>query len=120
VSETIAAALFRRLKREPLRPDAAAVITRITRDEATHSAFGWFALEELLERAPDARPWLAARVPAMISALRAQFEGVPEVVPAELRPWGVLYRREYLEVVDRAAARLVRPRLRALGVPVAE
>ena len=56
LSETVATALFRRFRRLPLRPEVAPVVARIVRDEATHSAFGWFALEELLPARRTGRP----------------------------------------------------------------
>lgn len=116
LSETVATALFRRLRREPLRPEVAAVVTQVARDEAVHSAFAWYALEELLPRAPDGPVWVAERLPYWVAALENQFVAIPETVDPAAQPWGCLPGSEYRRIVAGTLARVVRPRLARLGV----
>jgi len=50
--ETLAVPLFRALRDHASHPAVDPVLTRILRDEAVHRAFGWQALDELVELAP--------------------------------------------------------------------
>ncbi len=116
LGETVAAALFRAQLRRPLLPPVRKVIAEIARDEARHSALGWEILEELLERDPEGRVWLSARLIADLDAFRTPFASLPDDCTPEEEEWGMLSGPECRRLLEQAVSRIVLPRLRGLGV----
>lgn len=72
--ETLAVPLFKALRAHTTHPAAEPVLTRVLRDEAIHRAFGWQALDALLELDPDGvRARVSGSLPAVFARFRASY-----------------------------------------------
>lgn len=118
--ETIARPLFRAMLANAKQPLAKEVISTIIRDEARHSAFGWIALDELLERADDSLlTILRDQVQTSMVRLRQAY-GSRDQTHALLEKhelsWGLLQRKEYDEITEACISKTLLPRFRDRGL----
>ena len=71
IGETLAVPYFAAMRKSCTHPEAAAALERILADEAVHRAFGWDALDALIDLDPAVAPFVTAALPE----LRATFAG---------------------------------------------
>ncbi len=115
--ETLAVPVFDRMRRRTTHPLAREVLDQILEDEARHRAFGWEALDALLEADPGVR----ATVQAALPAIEASFVGYAAPPPApplsdEERACGLLDHAEYAELYARCREEELVPRLSRRGL----
>jgi hypothetical protein len=119
LGETFAVPLFSAMRAGTTHPTAAAVLDRVLRDEAVHRAFGWDALDELLERGePGVRERMRARLPDWLAGYERAYGTVrpaPPITDAELAA-GLLPMSRYVEVYREALSADVLPRLARRGL----
>lgn len=75
------------------------VCTVILRDEATHRAFAWALLDELvrLEGHAEARAWIRPRLPVWLRTyLRADVSPSEPTIPSEDLAYGLIERRAHM------------------------
>jgi hypothetical protein len=105
IAETVALALFRTLARGPLRPEVAAVVRRIVADEGRHSAFGWAAVDALLDT-PGGRELVVDGLPRWTARVRRAYASDAPPCSPEETAWGLLSPAVYEGVVERTLARV--------------
>jgi len=117
LGETFAVPYFAAMLRGTTHPGARAVVERILRDEATHRAFGWEALDAVLALDPAVVAPLRDAMPALVHDLRGYADPppAPPVTPKE-RACGLLDHAEYAAIYAMTWAEDVRPRLVARGL----
>ncbi|MEZ4235599.1 MAG: ferritin-like domain-containing protein [Myxococcota bacterium] len=84
LGETLAVPLFREMQARAAHPAVVPVLRRILADEAVHRAFGWDALDWLLEaHGEPIRAHVAERLPGWLAGLRAAYapDPLPEAPP---------------------------------------
>lgn len=101
LGETFAVPLFNRMYEGTTHPEAKRVLTRVLKDEAVHRAFGWEALDALLQNEPDAvRTFVSARLPVHVTRFQRAYappvDGVP--LTEEERSCGLMDLADYREV----------------------
>ncbi len=119
LGETFAVPLFDAMRRETVHPAALPSLERILRDEAVHRAFGWQALDVLLEMDPDGvRARLEQKLPGWLDGFAKAYASGREAVPLspEERALGLLDGATYAEVHDRCLRQDIGPRLAARGL----
>ena len=115
--ETVAVPLFLALREEVSEPSAVAALDRIVRDEATHRAFGWQLLDELLERLGDpGRAWLIERTPRYVEEIAAAYEAYGTATVPDGPAWGLMPPARYGEIVRECVDEVIVPRFRKRGV----
>jgi hypothetical protein len=119
LGETFAVPLFAAMREGTTHPTARAALDRILRDEAAHRAFGWDALDALLDIDPDGvRARIRARLPAWLASFERGY-GTPRpsdpLLPEE-REAGLLAMEDYVRIWRRAVAEDVMPRFAKRGV----
>lgn len=119
LGETFAVPLFDAMRRHTTHPAAQPVLARVLQDEAVHRAFGWEALDVLLDLdGPGVRGRLEARLPAWLQGFEAAYasqRAAPPLSPAE-RAMGLLDGADYAEVHDRCLREDIVPRFARRGV----
>ena len=96
IGETLAVPYFAAMRKSCTHPEAAAALERILADEAVHRAFGWDALDALIDLDPAVAPFVSAALPE----LRATFAGYaapPDAPPlsVEERACGLIDHADY-------------------------
>lgn len=115
--ESLAVPLFLEMRREATEPAAVTALDRIVKDEAVHRAFGWNALDELLERfGDDGRALLASRLPAYIEEARTTYTGRAFERSDVHRAFGLIDIERYEALTETCIQDVLLPRFRALGV----
>ena len=121
LGETFAVPLFSAMRAHTTHPEARAALDRILQDEAVHRAFGWEALDALIEIDPDGvRARVEAALPRWLVGFRKAYGEVGGGVPLseEERAAGLLpaegYRRIWAETVHNELA----PRFARRGIPL--
>jgi len=80
--ETLAVPLFRAMRHHTTHPTARAALDRILTDEAVHRAFGWQAIDALLELDPTGvRTFLEANLTEAYASYHAAYGAVPDAAP---------------------------------------
>jgi hypothetical protein len=121
LGETLAVPLFRAMWHEATHPAAREALTRILRDEATHRAFGWTALDALIELDPSGtRARAQALLPAWICAFRDAYADGREAptLRAEERAAGLIDLDDYARIFETALNSDIRRRFAARGITV--
>ncbi len=119
LGETFAVPLFNRMYEGTTHPDARRVLTRVLQDEAVHRAFGWQALDALLEADPEGvrafvNKRLADHVASFQRAYAPDTDGTP--LTAEERACGLMDVADYREVWTRTYEEDVSTRLAKRGI----
>ena len=120
--ETLAVPLFRMMRRDTTQPVARAALDRILVDEAVHRAFGWQALDALLEvDGPGVRSLVESALPATLDHFVRAYGTVTSTEPlsADERAAGLLSAETYRLVFHRAWTKDIRARFhrRAVATP---
>lgn len=119
LGETFAVPLFAAMRPCTVQPAAAAALRRILRDEASHRAFGWDALDALLDiDPPGVRARVTDRLPTALQAFETAYGRAPNgppLTPAE-RAAGLLDGASYRAAYGLALVRDIRPRLARRGI----
>lgn len=121
LGETFAVPLFSEMRAHATHPLARAALDRILRDEAVHRAFGWQALDALLELD---RPGVVARVEAGLSQWVGWFfqaygrhDQGPALSDAE-RGLGMLELPDYARIYRSTLQEEIGPRFARRGITV--
>lgn len=117
LGETFAVPLFAAMLEHTTHPDARRVVERVIRDEVSHRAFGWDALDALISAEPALAPALRTALPALVHDLRG-YAAPPPAPPltAEERACGLLENDAYAAIYADTWAKDVLPRLQARGL----
>jgi len=117
--ETVAVPLFLALRERVTEPSAVAALDRIVRDEATHRAFGWQLLDELLERLGEpGRAWLRERTATYMAEIEEAYQAYGTATVAEGPAWGLMAPVRYGEITRTCVAEVIRPRFEKRGLVV--
>ncbi len=119
LGETLAVPLFRAMWEGATVPVVREALTRILRDEAVHRAFGWRALDVLLELdAEGTRARAEALLPKWIEQYRAAYADRRDapLLQAEERSAGLIDLHEYADLFETALEVDIRRRLRSRGI----
>lgn len=103
IGETLAVPLFAEMRAGTAHPAARQVLDRVLRDEAVHRAFGWDALDALIELDPDGvRARVAARLPDFLEGYAASYVSDAQVQPLtdDERAAGLLPLEAYRRIFD--------------------
>jgi hypothetical protein len=103
VGESFSVAMAHAAAKAATHPLVAAVLGRISRDEAAHGSFGWTFFDWVGERlGDDERTYLRERAKLAIADLRRSWETLPEGDAGESLGWlgAGEYRRRGLEAVE--------------------
>ena len=115
LGETFAVPLFRQMRKHAQRPSARTALDRILADEAVHRAFGWHALDALLELDPSGvRAYVGAHLPAAIDGYHdacAAHTDSPPLTDAEAAD-GLLDGATYARIFHKAWKDDIQPRFR--------
>lgn len=114
--ETVAVPLFLALRERVTAPEAVVALDRIVRDEATHRAFGWTLLDELLERVPDGVAWLQQRAPLYVDRIADAYDGYGSTTVDQGPEWGLMAPVRYGEITRECIAQVILPRFAQRGV----
>lgn len=122
LGETLAVPLFAAMRADARHPVARAALDRVLRDEAAHRAFGWDALDALLELdAGGVRSRSAAVLPGMLDEVRRAYVEVPAHPPltGEEREAGLISGDTYAAVATATLREELAPRFarRGIGCP---
>lgn len=119
LGETFAVPLFNEMRRGTDHPAVLPMLTRVLQDEAVHRAFGWEALDALLEMdAAGVRARAAAVLPAMLESYRRAYASVREAPPLSdfERSAGMMAPATYADVHDRTLLDDIRQRFARRGI----
>ncbi|MCP4806921.1 MAG: ferritin-like domain-containing protein [Proteobacteria bacterium] len=116
--ETVAVPLFLALREDATEAPAIEALDRIVRDEATHRAFGWTLLDELLERLPDGVVWLQQRAPEFVRRIADAYDGYGSTTVDQGPEWGLMPPVRYGEITRQCIDEVIRPRFAKRGVTV--
>ncbi len=119
LGESFAVPTFERMRRRATHPAVRPVLDRILEDEAVHRAFGWDALDALLELAPTLREHVGIALPGHL----ATFAGYanPPSAPAltdDERACGLLDNAEYAELYHSTWTLDIAPRFARRGMAI--
>ena len=101
--ETLAVPLFSAMRAHTTAPAARAALDRILRDEAVHRAFGWQALDALLDLDSDGvRARVSAQLPGVTARFHAAYGAVPDGPPLTRseRAAGLLEPSSYRDIFE--------------------
>ncbi|MEC8422787.1 MAG: ferritin-like domain-containing protein [Myxococcota bacterium] len=119
LGETLAVPLFAAMRPHTVQPTAAAALQRLLRDEASHRAFGWDALDALLDIDPcGVRARVKDRLPTALQTFEQAYGKVPDGPPltrAE-RAAGLLDGAAYRAAYHHALVDDIGPRLARRGI----
>ena len=120
VGETVAVPLFAAMRAGATQPSVIGVLERVLRDEAVHRAFGWDALDALLELDPEGvPPFMANHLPEALEGCRRAYIVPPDAQPAlhpEERAAGLIDLDEYRQIVEVCVQDTILPRFARLGI----
>lgn len=123
LGETLAVPLFNAMRAHTSHPAARKVLTRVLQDEAIHRAFGWDALDALLEFDADGvRAGVSAQLPAMLASFERSYAFAPTLddLTDEERSMGLLSLADYAEVFWKTARGDISKRFAARQIAVPE
>lgn len=117
LGETFAVPYFAEMRRRARHPAVLPVLERVLADEAAHRAFGWDALDALIEIDPNVPRWVEARLPAFLASFSG-YQRPAEAPPLETaeREAGLLENLEYAELFARTLEDDIAPRFARRGV----
>jgi len=119
LGETFAVPLFHAMRKTTTIPTARLALDRILRDEAVHRAFGWDALDVLVEiDGPGVRARAQAKVPEMLTWFQQAYgSAASQVEITELeRSCGLITGEEYAEIYQSCLREQIRPRFARRGI----
>lgn len=119
LGETFAVPLFQAMRATTTQPVAREALDRILRDEAVHRAFGWDALDVLLEiDGAGVRHRIQQRLPSSLSWFAHAYAGALDHAPLteEEAACGLLAGRDYAAIHDRCLAEQILPRFERRGI----
>jgi hypothetical protein len=117
--ETVAVPLFHGIRAGAEEEQVVAVLTRIMQDEATHRAFGWQTLDELLERTgAQGKAWVADRVSTYVRQIRAAYASTETRCTPTERRWGLMPPADYGQITATCVDEVVIPWFARRGLPV--
>jgi hypothetical protein len=126
LGETVAVPLFRHLRSGCNQSTAKSALDRIVVDEGRHSAFGWAALDAMVERwgVDRVRSIVTPALPSMIGALDDAYGtgAVARDAAASVdddRTWGVVPPSEYEPILRTTATNVWADRFAARGIDFA-
>ena len=99
--ETFAVPLFAEMRRRATHPAVRPVLDRVLRDESVHRAFGWDALDALIEHDPEGvRGRVASKIPGWRTAFHRAYGDPPQGPPLlpEEEAMGLLPVHEYARI----------------------
>ena len=121
LGETFAVPLFHAMRRSDTHPEVHTVLTRVLADEAIHRQFGWDALDELLQRDPDAvRQYVSQRLETWLQAFQEAYAPpgtAPALTDAE-RAMGLIDLHEYRTVFMDTLRDDIHPRFANRGIVI--
>lgn len=123
LGETFAVPLFDRMRRTATHPAVQPALTRILRDEATHRAFGWTTLDQLLAVDADGvRARVNERLPGWLAAFWRAYGDLPDTddLSDDERAMGLLPLRAYAEVHEQTVRGELIPRFAQRGITCPE
>jgi 1,2-phenylacetyl-CoA epoxidase catalytic subunit len=123
LGETFAVPLFDAMRRTATHPAVQPALTRILQDEAVHRAFGWSALDALLQiDETGVRERVMQHLPAWLEGFRKAYAGMPNsnTLTDEELTMGLIPLSTYAEVHDRTVAEDIRVRFAARGIDIQE
>ena len=119
LGETFAVPLFHAMRKTTTIPTARIALDRILRDEAVHRAFGWDALDVLVEiDGPGVRARAQAKVPDMLTWFQRAYGSAAsqsEITDLE-RSCGLITGGEYAEIYQSCLREQIRPRFARRGI----
>ncbi len=119
LGETFAVPLFAAMREGTTHPVARATLDRVLRDEAVHRAFGWDALDALIEHDPDGvRARITAALPGWLRGFRDGYGTLRPQDPLteEERAAGLLPIERYVAVHHGCLATEIGPWLARRGI----
>lgn len=118
LGETLAVPLFAAMRAGTDHPQIRPALDRILRDEANHRAFGWEALQALIEADPGVRPFVAARLPGWIHGFYLAYGAPrpPQPFSDAEQAAGLLPMPDYHRIYAEAMAGDILPRFAVLGI----
>lgn len=119
LGETLAVPLFAAMREGTTHPVARTALDRILRDEAVHRAFGWDALDALIERDPEAvRQRVSAKLPAWLRSYAQGYGTLRPTVPMEAEELavGLIPIERYVAVFQRCLTDDMAPRFNRRGI----
>lgn len=118
--ETLAVPLFSAMRAHTTAPSARAALDRILRDEAVHRAFGWQALDALIDLDPGGvRLRVEGRLPGVTARFHQAYGAVPDgppLTPLE-RACGLLDSQAYRDIFRETLRGDITERLHRRGLP---
>ena len=121
LGETLAVPLFNAMRAGTSHPAAQRVLTRVLKDEAIHRAFGWDALDALIEMDPvGVRSRVSSELPALLEGFEQSYAFAPtlDTLSDEERSMGLLSLADYAEVFWVTARGDISKRYGARGIDV--
>ena len=123
LGETFAVPLFNAMRKHTTHPAALAVLERVLRDEAVHRAFGWDALDALLELDEAAvRARVTAQLPSAIQSYGQAYASpitAPPLTDRELAA-GLMEPETYAQVFHHTLQHDISQRLARRNIPLPE
>lgn len=119
LGETFAVPLFHAMRKTTSAPKARLALDRILRDEAIHRAFGWDALDVLIEiDAAGVRARAEDKLPGMLRWFQQAYgSAATQTDITELeRSCGLITGAEYAEVYRDCLCEQIRPRFQRRGI----
>lgn len=112
--ETTAIPLFQRMQQSATQPVVCEALSRIIRDEAAHSAFGWNSFAELLEMFPSLQDFARARYAAIAQHHADSYSRSNKKADAQARAWGIISGQEYRQIAQAVRQEKIMPRFSTL------
>ncbi len=119
LGETFAVPLFDAMRRTATHPAVQPALTRILRDEAVHRAFGWSALDALLQvDEAGVRERIIHQLPGWLEGFRKAYATMPDIntLTADELAMGLIPLSTYAEVHDQTVAQDIRVRFAERGI----
>ncbi|MEC7984527.1 MAG: ferritin-like domain-containing protein, partial [Myxococcota bacterium] len=121
LGETFAVPLFHAMYAGTTHPMAKKALERVLRDEAVHRAFGWDALDALLERdIPQIRSYIEKVLPRYIEQFRSAYASGEQSNPLSEseRAMGLINLSDYKEIWTKTYETDVKKRFVKRGIQV--
>ncbi len=121
LGETFAVPLFHAMRATTTVPVARDALDRILKDEAAHRAFGWDALDVLLELDGDGvRARAEAKVPQMLRWFHKAYGGAASqtTITDTERSCGMITGEEYARIYQTCLDEQIRPRFARRGISI--
>ncbi len=121
LGETFAVPLFHAMRATTTVPVARSALDRILKDEAVHRAFGWDALDVLLEiDGPGVRTRAETALPEMLRWFHTAYGGARSqtTITETERSCGMLTGEEYAQIYQTCIDEQIRPRFARRGITI--